>query len=136
MSRNKAKGTGWEVAVRDYLNERFGRDTIYRPAQAGFRDTGDLHGMPYFAIQCKNWANVTNAVRDGIDGVLKQTGHAGKRLGVNIVKRARKNVRLGYAVMTLEHWRAMAYAMARADALLEDQDVRMIDLIEEGLDSG
>lgn len=138
MSRNKAKGTKWEGQVRDLLNVfgRFGRGKlweVYRPAQEGFRDTGDLHGLPYFAVQCKDWRDVTGAVREGTDGALKQAKHAGKPLGVNVVKRARKNVRLGYAVMTLQQFGAVVYALMRADALLAEQGVRMHDLIEEGL---
>lgn len=102
MSANKAKGTRWEVAVREYLNER--GLTAYRPAQEGFKDTGDIHGVAFFAIQCKDWRSVTDAVREGTDGVQRQKKHADKPHGVNFVKRARKGTSQGYAVMTIEDW--------------------------------
>ena len=140
MSRNKAKGTKWEGDVRDFLNRfaRFGRGKlweVYRPAQEGFRDTGDLHGLPFFAVQCKDWRDVTGAVREGTDGSLKQAENAGVPLAVNVVKRARKNVRLGYAVLTLRNFGALMYALARADALLAaaNLDESVLELIEEGL---
>lgn len=131
MSKNKAKGTAWEVKVRDYLNGRAMPWEVYRPAQEGFRDTGDLHGLPFFAIQCKDWRDVTSALREGIDGVQTQKAHYGRPLGVNIVKRARVGAQRGYAAMTLEDFRAVVYALARADALLADMDVSVGELIEE-----
>ncbi|MGY1436673.1 hypothetical protein [Streptomyces reniochalinae] len=63
---NKAKGTGWESAVRDYLNEalglvdEFGKFldvfsslNVRRPAQEGAADVGDVHAVP-FILECKN----------------------------------------------------------------------------------
>lgn len=108
MSRNKAKGTRWEVAVRDYLNAApNGNINAYRPAQEGFRDTGDLHGVPFFAVQCKDWREVMSAIREGLDGVQKQKVNAQRPFGVNIVKRARKPVADGYVVMTLADFRRL-----------------------------
>lgn len=104
MSANKAKGTKWEVAVRDYLNAH--DIPAFRPAQEGFRDTGDLHGVAFFAIQCKDWRDVTGAVREGTDGVQRQKKNAKRPYGVNFVKRARKGTSQGYAVMTIEDWTA------------------------------
>lgn len=111
MSANKRRGTRWEVQVRDYLNEA-AHLNVYRPAQEGFRDTGDIHGVPFFTVQCKDWREVQAAIRDGLDGVQKQKEHAGQRYGVNIVKRARKPVGAAYAVMTLEDYRSLMDLLA------------------------
>lgn len=113
MSRNKQRGTRWESAVRDYLNERLGDlgVEVYRPAQEGFKDSGDLHGVPFFAIQCKDWRETMNAIREGLIGVQTQKTHADKPWGVNIVKRARKPVGQAYVVMTLEDFTEVLAAM-------------------------
>lgn len=131
MSRNKAKGTRWEVSVRDYLNADGVPWEVYRPAQEGFKDTGDLHGLPYFAVQCKDWRDVTSAVREGTEGVQKQKAHYGRPLGVNVVKRARANVSRAYAVLTLEDFRTLVAALSRADVLLAETDTSVTELIEE-----
>ena len=86
--------------MRDYLNSR-GFDT-YRPAQEGFRDTGDLHGFPLFAIQCKDWRDVTGAIREGLTGAQVQAANRGEPYGVAVVKRARKPTSEAYAVLRLE----------------------------------
>ena len=131
MSKNKQKGTRWEVAVRDLLNDGAVLWEVYRPAQEGFRDTGDLHGFPFFAIQCKNWKDVTSAIREGIDGVRKQAEHYSRPWGFAAVKRARKSTGEGYAVMTLAQMREVAYVLSRAAVLLDDRGVSMDELIEE-----
>lgn len=100
MSANKAKGSRFERDVRDYF--RGHGIPAYRPAPEGFRDSGDIHGVPYFTVQCKDWKNTMDAIREGLDDVQVQKGHAGDDFAVNIVKRARANVSRAYAVMTLE----------------------------------
>lgn len=102
MSRNKQRGTAWESALVGYLNSRGLR--TYRPAQAGAKDTGDIHGVPHFAVQAKDWRDVTGAVREGTDGVETQRMNLGARFGVNFVKRARKPVEHSYAVMRMDRF--------------------------------
>lgn len=114
MSANKAKGTRWEGAVRDFLNAK--GFNVYRPAQEGFQDTGDLHGLPLFAVQCKDWRDVTGAVREGLDGAQRQARHAGKPYGVNVVKRARKPVGEAYAVLRLEDFADLLARIVPPDA--------------------
>lgn len=105
MSAAKRKGTQWEVDVRDFINARSTNlSPLYRPAQEGFRDTGDLHGAWPFTIQCKDWRDVTGAIREGLDGARKQAVNAGTPLSVAVVKRARKPVAESYVVMTLEQF--------------------------------
>lgn len=113
MSANKAKGTRWERDVRDYLN-RSGFD-VYRPAPEGFRDTGDLHGLPLFAVQCKDWRDVTGAIREGLDGARVQAANRGEPYGVAVVKRARKPVSRAYAVLDLETFVDLLHRLQRAE---------------------
>ena len=102
---NKRKGTAYESDLVKYLNS-FGLST-YRPAQAGARDTGDIHNLPLFAVQAKNWKSVADAVREGTIGVEKQRQNLGAPFGVNFVKRPRYPIGEGYAVMRIETFVAM-----------------------------
>lgn len=117
---NKSKGTRWESAVRDYLNEQWGDGNVaglraYRPAQEGFRDTGDIHGVSPFVIQAKDWKDVTAALRVGLDGAVQQAANAGEEYGVNVVKRARKPVGEAYAVMRLSDFAEVVLRLALAE---------------------
>lgn len=101
----KAKGTKFEVEIRGYANQVLGAlTTVYRPAQEGHKDVGDLHGVSPFIIQAKNWRDLVAALREGVDGAVKQAGHAGERWGVAVVKRARRPTSDAYAVMRLSDW--------------------------------
>lgn len=105
MTRAKDKGTRWESAVVAFLNACGVR--AYRPAQSGFADQGDVHGVSPFILQCKDWRDVTSALREGVDGAQVQAVNAGERYGVAVVKRARKPVGEAYAVMHLEDFAAL-----------------------------
>lgn len=102
MTREKQKGTAWETEVTRFLNAHGVR--AYRPAQSGFKDHGDIHGVSPFVIQCKDWRDVLGALREGVDGAVVQAGYAGEDYGVAVVKRARRGVGEAYAVMRLEDW--------------------------------
>lgn len=104
---NKRKGTAWEVALRDFLNEALdGLGKVYRPAQEGYKDTGDLHGLSPFIGQAKNWKDLPAALREGTDGAEKQATHAGETYGVAFIKRARRSTGEGYAVMKVRDFAA------------------------------
>jgi hypothetical protein len=85
---NKARGTAWESAVRDHLNDALGlyvdgwRDlapgltkfrnpadpmNVKRQAQEGSYDVGDLHAWP-FIVECKDVKNpaVPTWIRQGL----------------------------------------------------------------------
>lgn len=96
----KAKGTSWESAIRDFLVER--GIPAYRPAQAGSKDVGDLHGVSPFVLQAKNYKDLASALRNGVDGANLQRVNAKERWGAAVIKRARKGVSAGYVVMDLE----------------------------------
>lgn len=119
MSANKQRGTAWESALVRTLGEffagRFGL-AARRVAQAGIQDTGDLHGLGPFIAQAKNWRSWEAAIREGLDGAEKQRVAAGADYGVAFVKRARKPVGQGYAVMTVETWARVLLRLARAES--------------------
>lgn len=102
-NRNKAKGTSFEVMVRDYLIKK-GFIRAHRPALSGGNDTGDINGivrpdpLRQVAIQCKNqktmklseWLNDTVAQAERLGGavpalVVKRVGKGEKALGESYV---------------------------------------------------
>ena len=96
---NKAKGTAFESAIRDHLKAN--GIPAYRPAQEGYKDVGDLHGVSPFILQAKNYKDLASALREGVDGANKQRLHAGERWGAAVIKRARKGTADAYVVMDL-----------------------------------
>lgn len=107
----KAKGTALETAVVTYLKEH--GIPAYRPAQAGYKDTGDIHGVSPVIIQAKNWKDIPSALREGVDGANKQRVNAGERWGVAAVKRPRKGVADTYVVMDLATFAEMLAELRR-----------------------
>lgn len=102
-NRARAKGTAFEVLVRDYLISK-GFIHAHRPALSGGNDTGDINGIARketlrkVAIQCKNqksfqlsqWLNDTVEQADRLNGavpvlVVKRPGKGEKALGDSYV---------------------------------------------------
>jgi hypothetical protein len=102
-NKAKAKGTSFEVLVRDYL---IGKGFIHahRPALSGGNDTGDINGIARkatlrkVAVQCKNqkafqlsqWLNDTVEQAERLGGavpalVVKRPGKGEKALGDSYV---------------------------------------------------
>lgn len=107
---NKAKGTAWESAIVTFLQD--GGLWAARRVQHGWADSGDVDlGPGDFTIQAKNYKNVTDGVREGVEGAEKQAAVAGTDYGVAVVKRARKPVSEAYAVMTLRMFRRLAFEL-------------------------
>ena len=108
---NKAKGTRWETDVVNYLREIGGLHVV-KPRQEGAQDIGDIHVYNYrgiTVIQAKNWASWESAIREGLDGAVKQAAALSHTapLGtepfpVAVVKRARKSTGEAYVVTRLE----------------------------------
>ena len=113
---SKAKGTRWESQVRNYLKER--GIPAYRPAQTGFKDSGDIHGVSPFIIQAKDWRDIRAALNEGVTGAVKQAANAGEDFGVAVIKRARKPVEDGYAVMRLQDWVSVLARLQDAEGQL------------------
>lgn len=122
MSTNKQRGTKWETALVKSLSAFFrGRFGLAprRVAQEGFADTGDLHGLSPFIGQAKNWKSWEDAIREGLDGAERQRIRAGEEYGVAFVKRVRKPVGGGYAVLTIATFARFLVRLRRAETLLE-----------------
>ena len=97
---NKQKGTRAESEAVQYAREQV--VPAYRPAQAGAKDTGDIHGFDNITVQVKAWKDLTSALREGVKGAQVQAKNAGVEYGVALIKKPRANVRDWYAVMTYE----------------------------------
>ncbi|MEU7177011.1 MULTISPECIES: hypothetical protein [Streptomyces] len=111
---NKAKGTVWESAVRDYLNmslglvdgcgkflDPFDPCNVRRPAQEGAADVGDVHCVP-FVLECKNVKNP--AVPTFLQQAEVEAGHAGFPYGVAVVKVSRQPARCGRVHFSVRTW--------------------------------
>jgi hypothetical protein len=122
VSAAKAKGTAWETALVRTLSAFFGGRYGLAPrrvAQEGFLDTGDLHGISPFIGQAKNYKSWETAIREGLDGAEIQRVRAGEAYGVAFVKRIRRTVGAGYAVMTVGTWARVVLRLRRAESLLQ-----------------
>lgn len=101
----KQRGTRWETDVERFLDGE-GLQT-YKPRQAGWTDLGDIHAWP-FVVQAKDWKDWQSAIREGLDGAVRQTEAVNARRGNSVlwvptavVKRARRPVGDAYAVLRL-----------------------------------
>lgn len=122
MSAAKQKGTAWETALVKHLDAFFERRWGLAPrrvAQEGFNDSGDIQGISPFVAQAKNYKSWEEAIRLGLDGVEKQKLHAGEPFGVAFVKRVRRSVGAGYAVMTVETFTRLLARLRSAESHLE-----------------
>ena len=99
-SAQKAKGNRWEREVRAYLKDNLDPQT-YKPAEVGLDDLGDAHAAGA-VFQMKDWRDVTGAIREGLDGAVKQAASARRWPALAVVKRARRPVDDAYAVFRLE----------------------------------
>lgn len=112
-NRNKAKGTSFEVMVRDYLIScKF--EHAHRPALSGGNDTGDINGIintatfRQVAIQCKN--QKTMKLSEWLNDTVEQAKRHNDAVPVLVVKRVGKGEKaLGdsYAVMRLQDLTAL-----------------------------
>ena len=114
-SAAKRKGTRWESAVRDFLQEFPLLRHTRRIAAQGHLDIGDVHVWP-FALQCKNQKSFDLAgwVRDAEE----QADRAQYPYGVAVIKAPGKSTDRGYAVMSLSTFRRLA-----ADHLDSDREM-------------
>lgn len=118
MSAAKAKGTRWETAlVRAFRAVGIG---AYKPHQEGRADVGDIHGLSPFVGQAKDWRSWEAAMREGLDGAERQRVAAGEPYGAAFVKRARRGVWGGYAVMTVATFARLWLRLRRAEDLLRE----------------
>ncbi|MFF3557306.1 hypothetical protein ACFYXL_28315 [Streptomyces tsukubensis] len=118
---SKARGTAWESAVRDHLNEALGlvdaegklRDifsalNVRRAAQEGVKDVGDVHCVP-FVLECKDVKSP--AVPTWLRQAHVEAVHAGYPYGVVVHKVRRANVRLGRVHFGVRTWTRVRVAL-------------------------
>ena len=123
MTAAKRKGTEWETGIVRALGDIFRRRHGLEPrrvAQSGILDTGDIHGISPFVGQAKNYANLADGLRLGLEGAEIQRVRAGESYGVAFVKRVRKAVAAGYAVMTIATFALVLLRLRRAEELLKE----------------
>lgn len=113
-NKHKAKGTSFETAIREYLNEK-GFIKARRTALEGGQDKGDIHGIEQTTtisgttsvkkacIQCKNQKALKFS--EWLNDTVEQAKRLDDGLPILIAKRAGKGKKaLGdsYAVMRLD----------------------------------
>lgn len=107
-NKNKAKGTSFEVLVRDYLNAN-GFPHAHRTALSGSQDTGDINGISRaetgrkVAVQCKN--QKAFQLSQWLDDTVEQAERLNDAVPALVVKRPGKGEKaLGdsYVVMRLD----------------------------------
>ena len=99
MNVNKAKGTRFESAVRDYFNSS--GQSAHRIAQAG-ADVGDIHLNGTWALQCKDVAQ--QRYKEWVDDVDDQRLAAGLHFGAVVHKRRNAPVGDALVVMSLDQF--------------------------------
>ncbi len=112
---NKAKGTRWESAVRDYLNST--GQSAHRIAQAG-ADVADVHLNGLWALQCKDQAQQRYA--EWVPATEKQAANAA--LSYSAVVHKRRNAPVGDAlvVMTLDQFSEITNRLRVAELLARE----------------
>jgi hypothetical protein len=107
-NKAKAKGTSFEVLVRDYLISK-GFIHAHRPALSGGNDTGDVNGIARrstlrkVAVQCKNQKQFQ--LSQWLNDTVEQATRLGNAVPALVVKRQGKGEKaLGetYVVMRLD----------------------------------
>lgn len=127
---NKARGTAWESAIRDYLNDRLGlyvdgwRElpqwvtpfrnpadplNIKRQAQEGSYDVGDAHAWP-FILEAKDVKSP--AVPSWLRQALVEARNAGFPYGVAVHKVRRANVARGRVHFDVRTWTRVRLALS------------------------
>ncbi len=112
---NKAKGTRFESAVRDYFNST--GQAAHRIAQAG-DDVGDVHLNGMWAIQCKDVAQQRYA--EWVPEAERQAAHAGLKYSVVVHKRRNLSVGEALVVMTLDQFSEMTNELRVAGMLARE----------------
>ena len=74
--------------------------TVGRRASLGLHDDeGDLFGLPFFTVQCKNTGRIDLTV---VDEAEVQAANAGSQYGVLLQKRRNSSTGRAYVVMTYD----------------------------------
>ena len=97
-NQSKEKGTRWESAVAKFLQSK--GFPVWRMAQTGAQDEGDLGGLPSWAFECRDRAkmDLSKNVRDANSRATAK----GALYGVTIMKKRNAAVGSAYVAMDLE----------------------------------
>lgn len=112
---NKAKGTRFESAVRDYLNST--GQSAHWIAQAG-ADVGDVHLNGTWALQCKDQAQQRYA--EWVPAAEQQAANAGLMFSAVIHKRRNRPVGEALVVMTLDQFSDLTNRLRVSELLVRD----------------
>lgn len=82
----RAKGDRAEREVLALLRDDLG-DHLVRARLEGVNDHGDIAGVGCCAIQVKNYADISRAMREGVAGAAVQKANAGLQWGAAFVRR-------------------------------------------------
>ena len=86
-SSAQRKGDKAEREIAAILSDHLGV-TVRRKLGAGRKDDeGDLEGLPGVTCEVKSYRDVTAAIRDGLDDLVREQANAGNALGVCFVRR-------------------------------------------------
>ncbi|GAA0431072.1 hypothetical protein GCM10010357_60910 [Streptomyces luteireticuli] len=141
---SKARGTAWESAVRDHLNEALGlvdehgkfKDifsalNIRRPAQEGAADVGDVHAVP-FILECKDVKS--SAVPTWLRQAHVEAFNAGYPFGVVVHKTRRAAVGRGRVYFGVRTWTRVRTALGYSSR--DMRELYGFSVAVRGIDSG
>jgi len=112
-NKAKAKGTAFETAIVNYLNEPkhpLGQGSARRLPPHGSIDKGDVEyvvGSDCFIVTLQAKAQKAFDLAGWVDAAKEQSVAADSMWGVAVVKRPKKNIKDAYVVMDLETFKSM-----------------------------
>ncbi|MBM6756748.1 hypothetical protein H6A18_09560 [Collinsella tanakaei] len=127
MSRQKAKGTRYESAVRNYMAEALGDARIERRALHGAQDMGDLYGIRAHGFEgiaeCKSHRTVTpGLVERWRDETLCERGNADAGFALLVIDVYRAPVERSEVHVTLRDLARICPALDVADGMDDAAD--------------
>lgn len=96
---SKAKGTRWEVRLRDHFRAN-GAPHCERLAQGGSQDRGDLTGLPGVVIEAKAYKQMHLA--EWQDELRVEMRNADAPVGAVLIPRRNHPTANGYAVLPID----------------------------------
>ena len=100
-TRSKRKGDNAERELAKLLADLVGGN-VRRKLGAGRQDDqGDIDGIPATTVEVKSYADITRAIRDGLDDLTREHANTDNTFAVCFVRRPGGR---WIAVMTPEQW--------------------------------
>ena len=95
---SKEKGPRWESAVSKILQGK--GFPVWRMAQTGTEDQGDLGGLPEWAFECRDRAKLE--LSKNVNDANARAQAKGALYGVTVMKKRNSSVGSAYVAMDLE----------------------------------